>query len=161
MLPQGSFVCPNCGTAVSVTGGHAAGAGNGTGYVMPEEERPAADVLPAAAMNMPCKTEPQETAVMQPAAAPVTVTDVRETDSGFGLCTAGFVLSLLGFFTSVIFLMLIAGLVISGVGVFIAGRDTSHDRAGRGLGIAGIVIAAAGILLRIFFFSAFMAILLD
>ncbi len=151
ILPEGSFVCPACGTVVSVTGAPAAQLQ--TAAEMPAEQEQHAEVP-----EMEEQQQAEVPAVQeQPEEMPVPA--VRETDSGFGFCTAGFVLSLIGFFTSVIFVTLIAGLILSGIGVSIAGRDTSHNRAGRGLGIAGIVIAAAGILLRIFFLSAFISIL--
>lgn len=135
MLPEGSFVCPNCGTVVSVTGAAA------------EVTAPETAAAGTTAAEMPAAVETP--AVPYPA--------VPDTTSGFGICTAGFVLSLIGFFVSIIGLLLVAGLILSGVGVSIASRDLTHNRAGRGLGIAGIVIAAVGILFRIFLFAALMA----
>ncbi len=165
MLPEGSSVCPACGTPVSVTGA-------GGAAVMTEAEKPTeptettaeavpdqeTEAAPSAGQSTDMTEEDSYSLHEEHTSSSVHVSEETGTASGLGLCIAGFIFSLAGLFLSVFMVMLIAGLILSGIGVSIAGKDESGNHAGRGLGIAGIVIAIIGILLRIFLISALVAV---
>ena len=175
MLPEGSFVCPACGTPVSVTG--TAGAAVMAKAPEPAETTETAETAETTAAVL--EQEPEAETVSS-AVLPDDTADTAEDDSGslheeytassarvpeetgsssgLGLCIAGFIFSLAGLFFSIIMITLFAGLILSGIGVSLASKDESGNHAGRGLGIAGIVISVVGILLRIFLISALVAV---
>ena len=169
MLPEGSSVCPACGTPVSVTG--AVGAAvmtetaetietmEATAEAVPDQEPDQGpEPVPSQDQSADMTEEDPHSPHEELTASSVHVPEETGTASGLGLCIAGFIFSLAGLFLSVFMVMLIAGLILSGIGVSIAGKDESGSHAGRGLGIAGIVIAIIGILLRIFLISALVAV---
>ncbi len=172
MLPEGSFVCPACGTPVSVTG--TAGAAvmakapepaettetTETTAAVPEQEPEAETVSSAVLPDDTADTAEDDSGSLHEeyTASSARVPEETGSSSGLGLCIAGFIFSLAGLFFSIIMITLFAGLILSGIGVSIAGKDESGSHAGRGLGIAGIVIAIIGILLRIFLISALVAV---
>lgn len=177
-LPDGSLFCPECGTVVKMNSRPADVAGAVVSAEAPAaapedapenaqlQETPAAETVtaePAITPEKPAAEAAAETQItgghQENYSANYAVdTEPQKDRTGFGLCVAGFIISAAGFLFSIIFLLLAAGLILSGIGVAVTGKNPPGERAGRGLGIAGIVIAVLGIVIRIFFYSVLIAL---
>ena len=135
-------ICPNCAANNNDNAKFCSSCGGALPVSAPVQPQPQAQPV------QPAYQQPVQPAYQQPVyQAPVIqqqVQPVKNTVKNNGMCTAGFVLSLIGIFT--VGLTSIFGLIFSVIGLIVSGKK---KEGGKGKAIAGIIMSVIMIILVI------------
>ena len=146
-------VCPNCGAANNEGSKFCSSCG---GPLPVSAPAPAAAPAPAPQPVQPVQpqavpVQPQVQPVAQPVYAQPITQPVAQQPKTNGLCKAGFILGIIGFFTAGI--TSVFGLILSVIGLISASKK---QQPGKGKAVAGIIMSSIVIVSVIAFWGVFM-----